>query len=71
LVNYGNLEGTIYYIYIPATKKVLRCLNVKFEDTEVLKHNDYKKLDGVIELKDLLPEDLRIAGSSIRRFSIF
>jgi hypothetical protein len=61
LVNYGNLEGTIYYRYIPAIKKVLRCLNVKFEDREVPKHYGYKELDGVAELEDLLPEDLGMA----------
>jgi hypothetical protein len=61
LVNYGNLEGTIYYIYIPATKKVLRCSNVKFKDAEVLKYNGYEELDGVIELEDLLPENLGMA----------
>jgi hypothetical protein len=61
LVDYGNLEGTIYYIYIPATKKVLRCSDVKFEDAEVLKHNGYEELDGVAELEDLLSEDLGVA----------
>jgi hypothetical protein len=61
LGNYGNLEETIYYIYIPAMKKVLRCSNVKFEDVEVLKYNGYKELDGVAELKDLSPEDLSVA----------
>jgi hypothetical protein len=61
LVDYGNLEGTIYYIYIPATKKVLRCSNVKFEDAEVLKYNGHKELDGVAELEDLSPEDLVVA----------
>jgi hypothetical protein len=61
LVNYGNLEGTIYYIYIPATKKVLRCSDVKFEDAEVPKHNGYEELDGVAELEDLSPEDLGVA----------
>jgi hypothetical protein len=61
LVDYGNLEGTIYYIYIPATKKVLRCSNVKFEDAKVPKHNGYKELDGIAELEDLSPEDLSVA----------
>jgi hypothetical protein len=61
LVNYGNLEGTIYYIYIPATKKVLRCSNVKFEDAEVFKYNSYEKLNGVAEFEDLSPEDLGVA----------
>jgi hypothetical protein len=61
LVDYGNLEGTIYYIYIPATKKVLRCLNVKFENAEVLKHNGYEELDGVAKLEDLSSEDLGVA----------
>jgi hypothetical protein len=61
LVDYGNLKGTIYYIYIPATKKVLRCLDVKFEGAEVPKHNGYKKLNGIAKLKDLSSEDLGVA----------
>jgi hypothetical protein len=61
LVDYGNLEGTNYYIYIPATKKVLRCSDVKFEDGEVPKHHGYEELDGVAELEDLSPEDLSVA----------
>jgi hypothetical protein len=61
LVDYGNLEGTIYYIYIPATKKVLRCSDVKFEDAEVPKHNDHEELDGIAKLEDFSPENLGVA----------
>jgi hypothetical protein len=31
-VNYDNLYGTIYFMYIPSTRKMLKCADVRFNN---------------------------------------
>ncbi|KAK6062512.1 hypothetical protein SCUP515_13293 [Seiridium cupressi] len=53
LVGYGNIYGTIYYVYISSTRKVIRCSDVVFDNRTDLVLPNIEDLDYEAQFESL------------------